>query len=152
MDDPGLVRGLERQRDLAPDPQHAADRELAGAIDLVIERATVEVLHDDVRRAVRKLADVDRLGDVRVTDRGSGARFVEEPSERFAIARELAVETLDRDAATELDVLGSVDGSHATFADELGDHVPAVEYLAGEAEPILKSHLHQRLTTRALLR
>ena len=86
MDDPALVREVERACDLArhaerlPLRQSRALRPLARRRELVGEGGAVDELEDQKPDLLRFLESVDRA-DVRVIERGQRARFAFEPRE-----------------------------------------------------------------------
>ena len=98
VDDAGGVRGRERRRDLARDPQRAPDREAVDAVDLVGQQRALEELEHDVRHAVAREPHVGRLDDVGVAERAGGARLVHEALEHVGVLGELGAQELERDA------------------------------------------------------
>ena len=81
------------------------------------------------------LADFVDRADVRMVERGGGARFAAEPLHRGVVLREVFGEELERDAAAEAGVFRLVDDTHASAAElaqdavvrnRLVDHVPIV--------------------------
>ena len=77
------VGGIERAEHLYPEPQDILPRERA-SFDAVLERLPLEPLHDEERLAVL-LADIVDGADVRVIQRGGGARLATESLERIGI-------------------------------------------------------------------
>ena len=73
VDDPRGVRRLQRVDDLEGKPQQYVYVERP-VRDSMLQRRAVEELHDD-ERAAGMIADVVNGADVRVIQRGSGARF-----------------------------------------------------------------------------
>ena len=64
MDDPELVRGLERVADLDADPRRPLDRERAFGREHVVERAATDQLHRDEQPAIVRLAEVEHADGV----------------------------------------------------------------------------------------
>ena len=116
-----LARVVDRDRDRG---RPAGDEEL-------LEGAALQVLHRDVVRALRLAAVVDR-DDVRVGETGRVLRLAAEALDELLVLRVPVVEHLDRDAATELLVLGEVDVGHPAGAELADDLVAAVEDLVDE--------------------
>jgi hypothetical protein len=122
MDDANRMRRRQRAPDAIDDVQRAPRPERPRLHHLG-QRAPVEKLHHEVRRAARKLAEVEHIDDVLVVNLRRGARLVEEARHRLRVGRHLAQEHLDRDLATYSWVLGQIDGPHAAFADLPHDDV-----------------------------
>src|SRR5262249_5978710 len=79
---------------------------------------------DEERRAARLVAaDVEHLRDVLRLDRARRARLDLEPRRELGIARELARDDLDRDAATRPRVARLVDLAHPALAELADDRV-----------------------------
>ena len=92
MDEPALVRRLERARDVDEPAQRRGERQL-GAADELAERRPDHVFHREVE-AAGGLADVEDRDDVRVAERGDGARLAKEPRRELADVRRLAGESV----------------------------------------------------------
>ena len=90
--------------------------------DAAIERLAVEQLHRDEVLAVRFFDRVDRA-DVRMIERARRPRLALEPLERRPVARQLRRQELQRDASSELRVLGLIDDAHPAAAESTGDGV-----------------------------
>src|SRR5438132_7922627 len=72
------------------------------ALDVVLQVATLDQLHDDERRArFGVLADVINGDDVRVTQARGRARLTSEAFEKFWLVGELRVEHLDSNMSVE---------------------------------------------------
>ena len=119
MDDALAVRLVERVGDLGRDLQRLVERQRP-LLEARGQRLAVEMRHDEVVRAV-DVADVVDAADVRMVERGDGARLALEAGARIGIASDLGRQDLDRDRAIEARVAGSVDLAHAARAD-LGGH------------------------------
>ena len=70
------------------------------------------------------LAAVDHRDDVRMRERGDGARLPPEALDVVGVLRVLGVQHLQRDLAIEQAVMRAKDAGHATGTDELLDLVP----------------------------
>ena len=120
VDDLALVRGAERARDLDRVGDRLGDRQARVAADALLERLALDVLEDDVRRRmvrVALLAGVDDADDVRVVELRDRARLAAEALELVGVAGDLAVHELDRDLALEHRVEGAVHRRHAADPD-----------------------------------
>ena len=115
VDDAVAVRIAERGEDLPRVGDRDGHRAEPARADQLLERATLDVLHDDVVRAVR-LAAVEDRDDVRVREAGRVGRLSAEALDELLVVRVPRVEHLDRDPASELLVLGEVDVGHAATA------------------------------------
>jgi hypothetical protein len=126
VDDAVPVGVAERRQHLA-DVRHR-DGHGAGAArdDQLLEGAALDVLHDDVVRALRLAPVVDR-DDVRVGEPGGVRRLPAEALDELDVVRVPLVEHLDRDLAAELLVLGEPDVGHAAGAELPLEPVPAGE-------------------------
>ena len=76
------------------------------------QRLSVEQLHQDVRRALRGLAEVEDLHEAWMPDQAHRPRLVEEPLHRGAVLREPRGEHLDRRALPDVPVDSVVDDAH----------------------------------------
>ena len=121
MDDTLRMRRRECVGDL--DPQRDQHLLLQGpAGNPVLQRFSLETLHDDEGVAVL-IADVVNRADVRVTQRGRGARFALEPTERVRIASQVVRHELERHRAQKPRVLGPVHHAHSALAQLLDNAV-----------------------------
>jgi hypothetical protein len=77
---------------------------------------SLDQLHDDVGLAVRSLTVVVERGDVRVRERGDGARLAQEARVIEVVRGGRGVRNFKRDAATETRVFGKIDCAHAALA------------------------------------
>src|SRR5262249_61296464 len=87
----------------------------------------VQPLHRDVRRAVGKLSEIGNVDDVRIADRRSGPRLLQETVGDFFLVREVAAQDLDGYALVDELVPRQVDDPHSAFAEDGFDPVAAVE-------------------------
>ena len=99
--------------------------------DELLERPSLDVLHDDEVRAVG-LAAVEDRDDVRMREPGRVRRLAAEALDELLVVRVARVEHLDGDPAAELLVLREVDVGHAAAAELARDAVAPCEEGAGE--------------------
>ena len=135
MDHADGVRGIERERDLVRDVERAVQLDRAFLLDQILERLALEVLHDEVHRALGQDAEVGDVDDVRVVDRRRRARLAQEAVDRLLVARELRVQHFHRDRLLDVDVLAEVDGAHAAAAEDLVE--PVVADVVAEPRDVL---------------
>ncbi len=107
-----LVRRRETLRDLERDADRARDRERA-ADDAVPQRLALQELHHRVGDAVLAAVVVQRE-DVRMGQRGDGARLALEAGEGLRIARDALRQDLDGHLAPEPRVARPVDLPHSS--------------------------------------
>ena len=101
MDDAVPVRGVERRRRLLEPVERLVRRRRPAVAQPVLERAAVEVLHDDERPA-RPLADVEDRDRVRLAGEARcRERLAREPLPERFVPRVPLGEHLDRDGAAE---------------------------------------------------
>ena len=122
VDDPVAVRVAERSEDLARVRDGDRHRARATLADQLLERAPLDVLHDDEVRAVRLPAVVDR-DDVRMGEPGGVRRLAAEALDELVVVRVALVQDLHRDPPAELLVLREVDVGHPSAAELPGDPV-----------------------------
>ena len=111
MNDPLLVRGLERVRDLTSDRDRLGHR-YRSPRDPAGQRFAFHKLQHQRADAAAFLDAVDR-GDVRMLEGGEGLRLALEPRETVRVGRNGLRENLERDIALEPRVVRSIDLSHA---------------------------------------
>src|SRR5690606_14339962 len=137
MDDAERVDRGEPFEDLPRD----RDRALDGQRDLVAEHVRevdpVDVLHGEVRPTVGGVSVIVDLRDVLVHDLARVLRFTLEALGMRRVARE---HELERDPAADARLLGLVDGTHSTAADEATDDVAIVDRLS---DPRIVRQLHR---------
>ena len=104
--------------------EHAADLRQRHPPDVRAQRAALDVLHRDVRRAVVLEVVVDR-DDVRVAQRAGDARLAQEALGERRVGRVERAELLERDEAVEVGLAGEVHHRHAAAADLAEDLVAA---------------------------
>ena len=122
VNDPLAVRLGEPLGDLNGDIERLIELERP-PLDLALEVLAVVVGHRDECLAVLRLSDLINRADVRVIERGCGARLMDEAFLRGGIAGELRREELERHGAAERRVLGLVDDPHPALAELLEDSV-----------------------------
>ena len=123
MDDPLLMRGLERPGHLLRDRQRFNDRDRR-ARDPIGERRALDQFHDQGSYAAGVFEAVD-LRDVRMIERGEHLRFTTEAGEAIGIAGDAGQQNLDRDPAIQPGVEGPVDLAHPARADPRVDLIRA---------------------------
>ena len=131
VDDAVAVRVAQRREDLARVRDRDRNRAEAARADQLLQRASLDVLHDDVVRAV-VLAAVEDRDDVRVREPRRVRRLAPEALDELVVVRVARVQHLDRDPSAELLVLGQVHVGHAAAAELARDAVAAGEEGAGE--------------------
>jgi hypothetical protein len=113
--------------------QHPVDRLLerqrAARLQLGLEVATVQQLHDHVRPAVRIRVDVEDVGDVRSPDPANGARFSLEPLDCVRHGGHVGSQPLDCHALHQAQVLGLEDNAHPSLAEQPRNTVLAAHYV-----------------------
>ena len=115
MDDPLLVRRLERLGDLLRDRQRLVERNRAPR-DPLREILALDEFHDERLHAVGVLQAVDRR-DVRMVQRGEDFGFALKPRQPVGVACQRRGQDLERDLTFQLRVRGAIHLPHATFAD-----------------------------------
>ena len=123
MDDPPLVRSIERVGDLPRHGQRVFERNGAARQPLG-ERLAVDELHHQRARAALLLDAID-LRDVRMVQRRQGPGLAFEPGSALGIRGKGVGQDLDGDIAIEPRVARAIHLSHAAFADLGGHHVRA---------------------------
>jgi hypothetical protein len=127
VDDVLAVRRGHRGSHLADDGQHVLERHGA-VLDALRERLALQVLEDEVRRAVGGDVEVGDVDDVGVVELRGDQRLAPEPRHDLVVGH-LGVEQLDRDLlAGQPAVARDEDGAHAAAPDHrldrvgIGDH------------------------------
>src|SRR5438034_6723134 len=107
MDDPLLVRRLERLRDLPGDGESLVYGNRPARDPLVHALAVHELEHEKLL-AVGFVEAVDRT-DVRMVECGKNLRFAPEPRDTLGIVREAVGKNLQGNVASELRVARAID-------------------------------------------
>ncbi len=115
MNDAGAVCCIECTRQLDRTAECEVERERA-LLEPLGERLAIEVLHDQICRAVL-FADVVQRADVRVVELGNRARFTIEALAETRVGGERVRQDLDRDGAVETGIAGLVDLAHTAGTD-----------------------------------
>jgi hypothetical protein len=85
------------------------------------QRLALQVLHDEIRRPVRKLPIVRDLHDARVVDQVDRTRLIKEARANARVLRVLRVKDLDGNPAADGILNGFIHRSHSTFAQLAND-------------------------------
>lgn len=121
MDDPALVRRLERLADLSRDRLRLVERHRPSR-DAIGECLALHELHDEGGRAIR-LFEMVNSRDVRVIQGGEDLGFACEPRDAITIEREVGWQKLDRNVAAKLRVARSIHLAHPASTDGGEDFV-----------------------------
>ena len=113
MDDAGAVGGGEGGRDLDGDVECLAQRKWLD--ESLIQRLALDVFHRDVGPAVGRLAALVGVADVRMIQRRGGAGFLLEPRVPVGLY-DISTQHLERHAAIQLPIAGSIHLPHAAHA------------------------------------
>src|SRR5882672_3401559 len=98
MDDPLLMRFLERARNLSHDLEHSFGRErTACLLEDLTQRVPSNELHGDVERAVGRGTEIVDLDGVRVLESGNGSAFAVKTGRDGRVAGQMRMERLQRD-------------------------------------------------------
>ena len=150
MDDALGVRRGERAAHAPHQQRGLGLRGDAPRLDPVRQGLSLEELHDQERVPRGHETEVEHLHDAGVFDRRGRLRFVEEPVDDLAIARQLGVEDLHRCNPPDQGVLGAIHCAHATDGDAVGDpvtthgrpeHGRIIPGAVGSVKPNLARHL-----------
>ena len=137
MNDPLLVRGLERVGDLFRDRERLGERQGQGdrfrqAVgpetcppNAFRKRRAFDQLHHESSHVASGFSrtffeTVDR-GDVRMVQRGEDLRFADEPCEAIGIVGDGGQQHFDRDVAIQLRVARAIHLAHAADANRIED-------------------------------
>src|SRR6516162_4727296 len=135
MDDPLVVRGLERGRDLPRDRQRLVEWNRPSRDPLVEVLAVDEFEHEELR-AVGFIETVDRT-NVRVIEGGEDVCFATEAGDTLGIAREARGQDLQRDVTSELDIFRAIHLPHAACTEGRDDFI--------DTEPSAGTKGHQKV-------
>ena len=111
VDDPGVVRGVERLGDLEHDRRGLRRCKRPGGGHALVQVVAVDEAHGDVGPPVVLAVVMDR-DDVRVLDRRRGARFVQEALADARIAEPARRDDLQGHGPVEAELGGLVDDAH----------------------------------------
>ncbi len=136
MDDPLLVRGLERFSDLLGNRQRLIERHRSFR-DTVGEGWTFDQLHDQATNPVGCLQTVDGR-DVRMVQGRERLGFTLEAGQPVRVVRETLREDLDSDLAIEVCVCGAIDFAHAARANRGGYRVRSETHASGQSHGDLR--------------
>ena len=120
VDDAGLVRGGECVGEQRAHARRDLGEHRAAPLELAEQRLAADQLHHDERRIVAVVAvaaDVVDAQDVRVLERGRGARLALESPHDLRPPREVREQHLDRDLAAQLAVARAEHRRHAALAE-----------------------------------
>ena len=126
--DAPVVRGREGVRDRDRELQHPRSRKAAGR-ELAGQRVSLDQLHRQERAVARFFHRVDG-DDVRMVERGQGARLAAETLEPLRISGQRHGKSLERHRPAEPRVLGPPDLAHTACA-QLGDDLVGAEHHSG---------------------
>src|SRR5438094_5579454 len=129
MDDPALVRGIERVGKLSRDRERLLQRNRT-AHDPLREILTIDELHDDARRTA-PVPDVGlvqpfdpvHVRDIRMIQRSQHDGFALEAGETIGIASDRVWQYLDGDVAMQSRITGAVHLAHTSCTDSDADLV-----------------------------
>ena len=145
MDDPRRVDLSEALASLHRVLDDLGDRQRGRRLQERVEVATLEVLHDEIRRAALERAHVRDACDVLALDARGRASLAEEATDRLRARRGVrAAHELERHALLELQVRRDDHPAHAAFAEQ-----PVNPVLAGEDRPRRERHRRGRRGDRA---
>ena len=124
MDDAQLVGGLQPHGGLAHPLDRLGGLDRVALLQQIAERRTVEVLHREEDR-VALVTDVVDLRDVRVGDRGDGARLPQEQPAGLLVGGHVGAQRLDGDTPVQSRVPALVDHTHAPRPHDGADRIRA---------------------------
>ena len=121
MDDARRVSHIQRVGNLRPKIHQLVDRDWL-ALDAVLERRAIEILHHDVLAAL-VFSNVVDGADIGMVECGRRPRLAPEPLQCLRILRQFVRQKLQRDAAPQAQVFRLIDNTHAAAAQFLRDAV-----------------------------
>ena len=139
VDDPVLVRRLQRAAALQHDGRHPAQRHRQPGLHDRLQRSAMEEIHHEVMAASVGDVEVEDLDDVVVADDVHRARLVEEALDDALVRGVTRVKHLDRDLRPDRRVLAHVDGAHPPLAEEL-HHLVRAEETANHFVAVRRGH------------
>ena len=139
VDEPAVVRRVERARDLLQQVERLPEPERPLLLQQRAQVDALDVAHGDVEEAVRLARVVDR-DDVRVVERGGDLRLADEALAEGVVAGQRRRHQLERDLPPQLHVLGLVDDAHAAAADHVRDPVAGELRACGHVPAHVRAH------------
>jgi len=127
MHDRQRVRTLERIADLRPDPHDALGLHDPVGLEHLVERVAADELHHEIEQAVFALIEVEHRDGIRMRQPTRELRFAQEPLHDLGLGDEVRADDLDRDFATEAELLAAIHRAHATLTELLEDLIATVE-------------------------
>jgi hypothetical protein len=125
VDDPGLVREVERVEQLGHQADDGAEVEALACLEAVLELLALDVLHHDVRE-IAFGGEVVHLHDIGMVEPCHGAHFALEAhgiGARGGFVERAREDGLDRDPAVELGVVAVVHQAHRPLPEHALDLV-----------------------------
>ena len=123
MDDARVVRLGERREHLPEHRDAVLGTHRSVAADEALEALAAEVLHDDVRRAVGLVTEVEDGDGIRVIEAARSLRLAKEPLQRARVRAHVGVEHLDGDDLVDGPLRSSVHPAHGPGSEEPIDDV-----------------------------
>ena len=114
MDDARGVRHIERVGNLRPEVHQLVDRQRL-ALDAILQRRAVEILHHDVL-AVFVFANVVDGADIGMVERGRRPRLAPEALQRLRILRQFVGQKLQSDTPAQAQVFSLIHHTHTAAA------------------------------------
>ena len=121
MDDPVTMRFVQRLGDLNAVAEGLLHRQRT-LFQPLLERFAFDELHYQVISPF-VMTDVVERADVRIAQRGNGARFAIESLPKLGIGREMRGKDFQRDDAVEARVGAAIHLAHAARADRCDDFI-----------------------------
>ncbi len=125
VNDPLLVRDLQRRADRLEDLQHLDRREPAPIVQQRADVGPFQQLHHVERPPVGERVELEDVDDGRVLDHVDGLRFANEARHHLRRRRQLPAQHLDRGLAAQNLVVGLVDRAATARSDLLLQDVGA---------------------------
>nr|WP_317994359.1 hypothetical protein [Vulcanimicrobium alpinum] len=121
MEDAAIVGCRQRRRDLSRIHDGTSGFERTASAQQRRQRSAADELHHDRRPFVDE--DVVDRNDVRVDERGGGARLDEQPFPRRAVQIDPGRERFDGDVALQQRIVGARDGRHPARSEHAADAI-----------------------------
>ena len=129
MDDATRVCVHERAGNLLGEENGLLPRQMALALQILLEGDALDQFHNDIIRAVLA-ADVEHGNNIVVAQLGNGARLNGEPLADIRVLRELLFEHLECHIAPENGIPRPVNDRHAADADDFFNLIASAEHTA----------------------